>query len=353
MASTNSLNINSSGVVVYDSTTGVFAESTINQHETLVGGTSNAIVSIATGTAGFVLTSNGAAADPSYQDISATGVITTITGNSGGAESPSAGNFNILGTGSITVAGSANTETVQLTGITNHAVQIGAGTATLTQLGAGTTGQVLQTNTGADPTWSTATYPSSTNINRILYSTANNVIGELATANRAVLTTGATGVPVLTALATDGQLIIGSTAGVPAAATLTQGSGISITNGSNSITISATAGGLAWVDVTGTTQTIAVNTAYLANNAGLVTFTLPATAAQFSEFRIAGHGAGGWTVAQNANQQIIFGNSATTAGVTGSISSNNANDCFLAVASVGGASTIWTVLSSVGNLNIV
>lgn len=91
-------------------------------------------------TSGFVLTSNGASALPSFQSASASGAITTITGNSGGAESPSSGNFNILGTGSITIAGSANTETVQLTGLTNHAIQIGAGTATLTQLGAGTTG---------------------------------------------------------------------------------------------------------------------------------------------------------------------------------------------------------------------
>jgi hypothetical protein len=68
-----------------------------------------------------------------------------------------AGLVNIVGSGSITTVGSLNTLTVQLTGLTNHALQIGAGTATLTQLGSGTTGQVLQTNTGADPTWSSST----------------------------------------------------------------------------------------------------------------------------------------------------------------------------------------------------
>jgi len=62
-------------------------------------------------------------------------------------------------------------------------------------------------------------------------------LGVIASSNNSVLTTGATGVPTLTSLATDGKLIIGSTAGVPAAATLTAGSGISITNGSNSISI--------------------------------------------------------------------------------------------------------------------
>lgn len=181
----------------------------------------------------------------SLQVAAGSGVIKTITGNTGGAESPSAGNFNILGTGSVTVAGTANTETVQLTGLTNHAVLIGAGTATITNLGpTATAGQVLQsTGSSSDPAFSTATYPATTTVSQILYSSATNVVSGLATANRGVLTTGATGIPVVTALAADGQLIIGSTAGAPAAATLTAGTNVSITNGSNSITINATGSG--------------------------------------------------------------------------------------------------------------
>ena len=58
----------------------------------------------------------------------------------------------------------------------------------------------------------------------------------LATADNAVLTSTAAGVPTWEAL-TDGQVIIGSSAGAPAAATLTAGTGISITNGHNSISI--------------------------------------------------------------------------------------------------------------------
>lgn len=106
------------------------------------------------GTSGFVLTSNGSAALPSFQAASDSTAIKTITGNSGGAQSPSAGNFNIVGTGSITTVGTANTETIQLTGLTNHALQVGAGTATLTQLAVGATGTVLIGNTGADPSFS-------------------------------------------------------------------------------------------------------------------------------------------------------------------------------------------------------
>ena len=117
----------------------------------------------------------------------------TLTGNSGGAIAPVAGNWNLLGTGSITIAGSGSTLTTQLTGITNHAIQIGAGTATLTQLAIGSTGQVLQANTTADPTWSTATYPSTTTANQLLYSSANNVVSELATANSKFPATNSSG----------------------------------------------------------------------------------------------------------------------------------------------------------------
>jgi len=210
--------------------------------------------STSAGTAAQVLTSNGPGVDPTFQAVSASGAITTVTGNSGGAESPLAGNFNVLGTGSITVAGSANTETVQLTGLTNHAVLVGAGTATITKVGpTSTAGQVLQSaGAAADPAFSTATYPSTTTVSQLLYSSATNTVSGLATANKAVITTNATGVPVATALATDGQLIIGSTAGAPAAASLTAGTGISITPGSNSITI-AVSGSAVGETITGDT----------------------------------------------------------------------------------------------------
>ena len=93
-----------------------------------------------------------------------------MTGNSGGAISPTAGNINTVGTGSITVAGAGDTLTAQLTGLTNHAVLLGAGTATINNLGPTVTaGQILQSGgAAADPAFSTATYPSTTSPNNIL-----------------------------------------------------------------------------------------------------------------------------------------------------------------------------------------
>lgn len=189
------------------------------------------------------------------------------------------GNITLVGTGSITTVGSLNTETIQLTGLTNHAVLVGAGTATITKVGpTATVGQVLQSaGAAADPAFSTATYPLTTTVSQILYSSATNTVTGLATANRAVLTTGTTGIPVMTALATNGQLIIGSTAGQPAAATLTAGTGITITNGSNSITIASAAGILTWSDTSGT-FTAAIQNGYFLTAAS--TPTMPAAPAE-------------------------------------------------------------------------
>lgn len=240
--------------------------------------------------------------------------------------------------------------------LVNHSVLVGATTTAITQVGpTATAGQVLQSaGAAADPAFSTASYPLTTTINRVLYSSANNVITDLATANRAVFTTTAAGVPVVTALAVDGQLIIGSAAGVPAAATLTPGTGISIANGSNTITISsstAAGGGLAWTDVTGASQTIAAGNGYLSDRGGTVAFTLPASGTIGDVFRIVGV-QGSWTLAQAANQQIKFGNTATTVGATGSLASANAGDCVECVATNTSASTVWRVMSSIGNITV-
>lgn len=61
--------------------------------------------------------------------------------------------------------------------------------------GSGTTGQVLQSNAAAAPSFSTATYPATTTINQLLYSSAANTVGGLATANSGVLVTSGGGVP--------------------------------------------------------------------------------------------------------------------------------------------------------------
>ena len=89
------------------------------------------------------------------------------------------------------------------------------------------------------------------------------------------------------------------------------------------------------------------------NGASLVTYTLPATAPQGSVIKIVGSSAGGWRIAQNANQKIRLGSQVTTTGTGGSLSSTNTNDCVELIASTGGASTVWTVASFAGSLTFV
>jgi hypothetical protein len=107
----------------------------------------------------------------------------------------------------------------------------------------------------------------------------------------------------------------------------------------------------AWTVVTATTQAIAINNGYVSNNAGVVTMTLPSTAAVGSIVEITGLGAGGWAMAQPASTLIHFGNTTTTTGVSGSLASTNAFDSVRIVCVV--ANTTWLVLSSIGNLTVV
>ena len=151
-------------------------------------------------------------------DVAAgTGVVETLTGNSGGAIAPVAGNINTVGTGSITVVGSGNTLTTELTGLTNHSLLVGAGTTTITKVGpSATTGQILQSQgSTTDPAFSTATYPSTTTINQILYSSSANVVGGITAGNNGVLISSATGVPSFLADGTTNQVLVATTGAPP------------------------------------------------------------------------------------------------------------------------------------------
>lgn len=137
--------------------------------------------------------------------------------------------------------------------------------------------------------------------------------------------------------------------------TLTAGNaGVSITNGSGvsgNPTISVTGAGFPWTDITGATQTLAINNGYVTNRSGGVAYTLPTTATEGDMIWIAGK-LGAWSVAQAANQQILIGSVSSTVGVTGSIASTNVGDCVLLLATTGGASTIWRAVNLVGNITV-
>lgn len=241
----------------------------------------------------------------------------TITGNSGGALNPTLGNWNILGTGSLTTSGAVSTLTIQLTGLTNHAVLVGAGTSTITKVGpTATAGQVLQSaGAAADPVFSTATYPSTTTISQILYSSSANVVSGLATANSATLVTTSAGVPVMSGTMTNGQMIIGSTGATPVAGTITSTGGtIAVTVGAGTLNLEVATGGFIWNDVSGAFSPLKQNGYFIT---GTATGTLPASPAQGDTIKFfVDHASQVLTIDAPGTQIIRMGTLVTSAGGT-------------------------------------
>ena len=155
-----------------------------------------------------------------------------------------------------------------------------------------------------------------------------------------------TGAITASSAPTNGQLAIGSTGADPVIAALTAGTGITVTNGAGSITIDATVG-VAWNNATGD-ATATVNNGYVINGAGLVTITIPGTAAVGSIIAIAGNSASGWLLQANTGQVVNFGDSPTT--TAGSLASTNRYDCVEIVCTT--ANTNFSVRSSQGNLTV-
>lgn len=129
------------------------------------------------------------------------------------------------------------------------------------------------------------------------------------------------------------------------------GTGISTVGSSDTITFNSIGGGVTWVNVSATTQAMAINTGYVADNGALVTLTLPSTAAFGSVIALVGKGAGGWRIAQNAGQQIICGQNSTTSGAGGSVSSTNRRDTIYLICT--SADTEFTRINFSGNLTLV
>lgn len=140
--------------------------------------------------------------------------ISTITGNTGGPVGPDiTGNINVLGSGNISVDGNpaTNTETITLVGTTNHSLQLGNATGSLTSLGVATNGQIPIGSTGADPVLATLTAGSNITITNgagsisIAANTGAQVAGYISVNN---------GLSPYAAVATDYYISADVTAGV-------------------------------------------------------------------------------------------------------------------------------------------
>lgn len=123
----------------------------------------------------------------------------------------------------------------------------------------------------------------------------------------------------ITTTPSNGQIPIGNGT-TYTAATITAGSGISITNGSASITIASTgaaSGGFVYTSVSGTSQAAVAGNAYILNNVAATTVTLPASGSSTigDTIKIKGRSSASWIIQANTSQIIVFdGTSSTTAG---------------------------------------
>lgn len=138
--------------------------------------------------------------------------------------------------------------------------------------------------------------------------------------------------------------------------TLTAGAGIAISNGDGTAgnpVISASGAGFAWQTTSINIANLTKDNGYIAiSPGGALTLGLPATGGSTigDTVIVTLDGATSFQITQAAGQQIRFGNTATTSGTGGSLTSTAQGDTLELVYQATGR---WNVISSVGNFSIV
>jgi hypothetical protein len=239
----------------------------------------------------------------------------------------------------------------------NGGIFYSTGSAGAILSGTATASQVLLSGLSSAPSWSTATYPSTTSLNTILYSSSANVIGQIAAAANGVLVTNNSNVPSIQTL-TAGQILIGTTGAAPTATTLTAGSNITITSVSGSITINSTGGGSSttWTIQSAATVTMAASHGYFMQRGSAITATLPATATIGDTIQIitSRTNIGVTTIAQNSGDEIFIFSGLTTTGVGGSlVNVLNGAGITLVSSTTGSSGNTWFATNIIGDWTYV
>lgn len=171
------------------------------------------------------------------------------------------------------------------------------------------------------------------------------ITGVTAASSEAVFINSSTGQLGVIPQSSDGQVIIGSSAGVPLAATLSAGAGISISNGHNSITISASGAGFTWNDESTSFNAVAENGYFIT---GTTTATLPASPSQGNTIEFIVATGGSLTIQANTGQTISIG--AATSASAGTAANNAVGDSVILV--YRSASTKWHACSVIGTWTV-
>lgn len=195
-------------------TTGGASIPTIAQGDLLYGSATNVLSALAKSTtATRYLANTGTTNNPAWAQIDLTNGVTGILPGANGGTSN--GFFAVTGpTTSLKTFTFPNASATVLTDNALVTLAQGGTSANLTASNGGifystasagailsgtaTARQMLQSGATAAPAWSTATWPATTTINQLLYSSSANTVAGLATVNGGILNASATGVPSLT-----------------------------------------------------------------------------------------------------------------------------------------------------------
>ena len=176
-------------------------DSGLTNHGVLLGQGSASFVATAAGLTGQVLT-GVTGSDPIWAAPATSGTVTSVNGtvnritSTGGTDpildisANYVGQTSLKTLGTITTGVWNGTDIALADGGTNASLTASNGgifysTATAGEILAGTAtaGQVLRSGSSSAPSWSQAVYPDTTTSQQLLYSSANNTIAELTTAN--------------------------------------------------------------------------------------------------------------------------------------------------------------------------
>jgi len=259
------------------------------------------------------------------------------------------------GLGTTGVASRTASDTWATSSITQDAVILGAASEGLANL-ALTNGQLVIGSTGTTPVAAVLTDPAaglttSVGAGSITFALADDLAGLEAITGTGVVSRTAADTYATSSITQYAVHVGNATEGLTALALGTSTQVLTSNGAGANPSWQAAPGGLSWVVETTTSRAAAVNEGIITNNAGLVTITIPDTAAVGDILKITNIGAGLFAIAQNASEYIQFGNVTTTVGVGGSITAIDAGDSIELVCTL--ANTGWNVLSSVGNFTIV
>ncbi len=355
----NNITVNTVGTVATVNVSGT------TQYAVQTGNAVGALNSLPLGTAGQVLTSNGAGLYPTWQDIGAVTVSYAQVYNTGAQTVNSGSNVLFDSNGlllNVTHVAGSDTITVNDTGLylIQYILSTQTDLQTITLLKNGVAeiplSFVYYDNTVADGVGQGIVSLSSGDTVQLQIVTASgtplflenqaNFVNASITLQKLNVATGTAASAALFNTDAGIATVAGATINIVGA------SGITTSGAGNTVTVTANPSSIFPWSVITVSQTAAVNNGYFINSVGSMNLALPAVSAvgDVIEAIVVSNGST-LNITQAAGQQIFFGNTNTTLGAGGSLQSTSIGDAIKLVCRT--ANTVWYVASTMGNFTVV